>query len=68
MKVHEAIARLKSDIHTLSTIIPTTENIEQLLLRKRHLEARKLILKTYETVQPEAEILVADFDLLITLN
>ena len=68
MLVKEAIAILKSDIHTLSTIIPATENIEQLLLRKRHLEARKLILKTYETVNPESEIIVADFDLLITLN
>lgn len=68
MKVKEAIIELKSDIHTLGTIIPATENIEQLLLRKRHLEARKLILAVYETVEPEAEILVADYDLLITLN
>lgn len=68
MKVKEAIAQLKSDIHTLETVIPATEKLEQLLLRKRHLEARKLILKTYESIDPEAEILVADVNLLITLN
>ena len=68
MLVKEAIAILERDIHTLETVIPSTENLEQLLLRKRHLEARKLILKTYQTVDPEAQIIVADINCLITLN
>lgn len=67
MLVKEAIAKLKSDIHTLETNLHNVTKGD-FLIRKSHLEARKLILKTYETVEPESEIIVADFDLLITLN
>ena len=67
MLVKEAIAKLEIDIKSLETLKDMSSG-EQFLIRKRHLEARKLILKTYESVDPEAEILIADVNLLITLN
>ena len=67
MKVKEAIAKLKSDIHTLDTLIKDSKG-GQFLIRQRERAVRELILRVYETVEPEEEILVADIDTLITLN
>ena len=67
MKVSEAIAKLKSDIHTLDLHIKDSKG-SQFLIRQRERAVRELILSVYETVEPEAEIIVADIDTLITLN
>jgi len=67
MKVSEAIAKLKSDIHTLDVLIKESKG-GQFLIRQRERAVRELILSVYETVEPEAEIIVADIDTLITLN
>ena len=67
MKVSEAIAILERDIHTLETLIRESLG-SQFLIRQRALSEKQLILKVYKTVNPESEIIVADFDLLITLN
>ncbi len=67
MKVKEAIAKLKIDIHSLDTLIKESKGC-QFLIRQRERAVRELILSVYETIEPEAEIIVADIDTLITLN
>lgn len=67
MLVKEAIAKLKIDIASLNTLIKDSKG-SQFLIRQRERAVRELILSVYETVEPEAEILVADIDILITLN
>jgi len=61
MKVKEAIAKLKSYIHTLDVLIKESKG-GQFLIRQRERAVRELILSVYQTVEPEAEILVADID------
>ena len=67
MKVKEAIAKLKIDIHSLDTLIKESKG-GKFLIRQRERAVRELILSVYETIEPEAEIIVADIDTLITLN
>jgi len=67
MKVKEAIAKLKSDIHSLDTLIKDSKGAK-FLIRQRERAIRELRLSVYETVDPEAEIIVDDIDILITLN
>jgi hypothetical protein len=67
MKVAEAIRKLKIDINTLDVLIKESKG-GQFLIRQREKAVRELILNVYETVEPESEILVADIDILITLN
>lgn len=67
MKVKEAIAKLKNDIHILDTLIKESKG-SQFLIRQREKAVRELILNVYESVDPEAIIIVADIDTLITLN
>lgn len=67
MKVKEAIAQLEIDIKSLDTLKDMSSG-EQFLIRKRAYEEKKLILRVYKTIDPEAEILIADVNLLITLN
>ena len=67
MKVKEAIKRLESDIHTLETQIKDSMG-STFLIRQRILSEKQLILKVYKTVDIESEIIVADFNILITLN
>lgn len=67
MKVKDAIKELESQIHTLETLIKGSMG-SQFLIRQKVLAEKQLILQVYKTCDPESEIIVADFNLLITLN
>ena len=67
MKVKEAIAILERDMHTLETLMKDSKGA-QFIIRQRAIREKEIILQVYKTVDPESEILVAEEDLLITLN
>jgi hypothetical protein len=67
MKVSEAIAILERDMHTLETLMKDSKGA-QFIIRQRALREKEIILNVYKTVDPESDILVAEENLLITLN
>ena len=67
MKVKEAIAILESDMHTLETLMKDSKGA-QFIIRQRALKEKEIILQVYKTIDPNADILVAEENLLITLS
>jgi hypothetical protein len=67
MKVKEAIAILERDMHTLETLMKDSKGA-QFIIRQRALKEKEIILNVYKTVDPNADILVAEENLLITLS
>jgi hypothetical protein len=67
MKVKEAIAILERDMHTLETLMKDSKGA-QFIIRQRALKEKEIILDVYKTVDPNADILVAEENLLITLS
>jgi len=67
MKVKEAIAILERDMHTLETLMKDSKGA-QFIIRQRALKEKEIILQVYKTVDPNADILVAEENLLITLS
>ena len=67
MKVKEAIAILERDMHTLETLMKESKGA-QFIVRQRALREKEIILEVYKTIDPNADILVAEENLLITLT
>jgi hypothetical protein len=67
MKVSEAIAILERDMHTLETLMKNSKGA-QFIVRQRALREKEIILEVYKTIDPNADILVAEENLLITLS
>lgn len=67
MKVKEAIAILERDMHTLESLMKDSKGA-QFIIRQRALKEKEIILNVYKTVDPNADILVAEENLLITLS
>jgi hypothetical protein len=67
MKVKEAIAILERDMHTLETLMKDSKGA-QFIVRQRALREKEIILDVYKTIDPNADILVAEENLLITLS
>lgn len=67
MKVKEAIAILERDMHTLETLMKDSKGA-QFIIRQRALKEKEIILNVYKTIDPNADILVAEENLLITLS
>jgi len=67
MKVKEAIAILERDMHTLETLMKDSKGA-QFIIRQRAIREKEIILQVYKTIDPNADILVAEENLLITLN
>ena len=67
MKVKEAIAILERDIHTLETLMKDSKGA-QFIIRQRAIREKEIILQIYKTIDPNADILVAEENLLITLS
>jgi hypothetical protein len=67
MKVKEAIAILERDMHTLETLMKDSKGA-QFIVRQRALREKEIILEVYKTIDPNADILVAEENLLITLS
>ena len=67
MKVKEAIALLESDMHTLETLMKDSKGA-QFIIRQRAIREKEIILQVYKTIDPNADILVAEENLLITLS
>ena len=67
MKVKEAIAILESDMHTLETLMKDSKGA-QFIIRQRAIREKEIILQVYKTIDPNADILVAEENLLITLS
>jgi hypothetical protein len=67
MKVKEAIAILERDMHTLETLMKDSKGA-QFIIRQRALREKEIILNVYKTIDPNADILVAEENLLITLS
>jgi hypothetical protein len=67
MKVKEAIAILERDMHTLETLMKDSKGA-QFIIRQRAIREKEIILQVYKTIDPNADILVAEENLLITLS
>ena len=67
MKVKEAIAFLERDMHTLETLMKDSKGA-QFIIRQRAIREKEIILQVYKTIDPNADILVAEENLLITLS
>jgi hypothetical protein len=67
MKVKEAIAILERDMHTLETLMKDSKGA-QFIIRQRAIREKEIILEVYKTIDPNADILVAEENLLITLS
>jgi|Laugrespbdmm15sn_2_1035079.scaffolds.fasta_scaffold68755_2 hypothetical protein len=67
MKVKEAIAILERDMHTLETLMKESKGA-QFIIRQRAIREKEIILQVYKTIDPNADILVAEENLLITLS
>jgi hypothetical protein len=67
MKVSEAIAILERDMHTLETLMKDSKGA-QFIIRQRAIREKEIILQVYKTIDPNADILVAEENLLITLS
>ena len=67
MKVKEAIAILERDMHTLETLMKDSKGA-QFIIRQRAIRENEIILQVYKTIDPNADILVAEENLLITLS
>jgi len=67
MKVKEAIAILERDMHTLETLMKDSKGA-QFIIRQRAIREKEIILQVYKTIDPNADILVAEENLLITLT
>jgi len=67
MKVSEAIAILERDMHTLETLMKESKGA-QFIIRQRAIREKEIILQVYKTIDPNADILVAEENLLITLS
>ena len=67
MKVEEAIAILERDMHTLETLMKDSKGA-QFIIRQRAIREKEIILQVYKTIDPNADILVAEENLLITLS
>jgi hypothetical protein len=67
MKVKEAIAILERDMHTLETLMKESKGA-QFIIRQRAIREKEIILEVYKTIDPNADILVAEENLLITLS
>ena len=67
MKVKEAIAILERDKHTLETLMKDSKGA-QFIIRQRAIREKEIILQVYKTIDPNADIPVAEENLLITLS
>ncbi len=67
MKVKESIAILERDMHTLETLMKESKGA-QFIIRQRAIREKEIILQVYKTIDPNADILVAEENLLITLS
>ena len=67
MKVKEAIAILERDMHILETLMKDSKGA-QFIIRQRAIREKEIILQVYKTIDPNADILVAEENLLITLS